>query len=221
MFLTRWTGAICASRAFHPGDASQSGCPWFHQQILHWCMGISFLCEASKVSCSRHLKLVCVLRAGGFASSQLLKSRSGLAPGEESTINPQQNEELKAELVGRAAAVRDIMGVAPDRGIALREVLKGGVLAGQAVYFQSRHGPILNKGEPAVDANGHLSSSPQPVPHDYRVRSALTRCKFSLMLLLPCKSSGSTQGWHLASLCRCLRFTGLSQAMQLLGHKLT
>ena len=92
-------------------------------------------------------------RAGGFASSQLLKSRSGLAPGEEATINPQQNEELKAELVCRAAAVRDIMGVASDRGIALREVLKGGVLARQAVYFQSRHGPILNKGEPAVGAD--------------------------------------------------------------------
>ncbi|CAK0734199.1 hypothetical protein CVIRNUC_000397 [Coccomyxa viridis] len=84
--------------------------------------------------------------AGGFASSQLLKSRSGLAPGEEATINPQQDEGLKAELICRAAAVRDIMGVASDRGIALREVLKGGVLAGQAVYFQSRHGPILNKG---------------------------------------------------------------------------
>ena len=92
-----------------------------------------------------------VRRAGGFASSQLLKSRSGLAPGEEATINPQQNEGLKAEHVSRAAAVRDIMGVASDRGIALREVLKGGVLAGQAVYFQSRHGPILNKGVPAVD----------------------------------------------------------------------
>ena len=91
--------------------------------------------------------------AGGFASSQLLKSRSGLAPGEEATINPQQDEGLKAELVCRAAAVRDIMGVASDRGIALREVLKGGVLAGQAVYFQSRHGPILNKGEPAVDVD--------------------------------------------------------------------
>ena len=60
---------------------------------------------------------------------------------------PQQNEELKAELVLKAAAVRDIMGFASERGIALREVLKGGVLSGQPVYFQSRHGPILNKGE--------------------------------------------------------------------------
>ena len=60
---------------------------------------------------------------------------------------PQQNEELKTELVLKAAAVRDIMGFASERGIALREVLKGGVLSGQSVYFQSRHGPILNKGE--------------------------------------------------------------------------
>lgn len=61
-------------------------------------------------------------------------------------VAPQQNEALKTELVLRAASVRDIMGLASDRGIALREVLKGGVLAGQPVYFQSRHGPILNKG---------------------------------------------------------------------------
>ena len=105
--------------------------------------------------------------AGGFASSQLLKSRSGLAPGEEATINPQQNEGLKAELVCRAAAVRDIMGVASDRGIALREVLKGGVLARQAVYFQSRHGPILNKGAPDLKPstkNEHLSPLPPTAP---------------------------------------------------------
>lgn len=78
--------------------------------------------------------------------SALLKQRSGLAPDEEIVVAPQQNEALKRELVLRAASVRDIMGLASDRGIALREVLKGGVLAGQPVYFQSRHGPILNKG---------------------------------------------------------------------------
>lgn len=92
--------------------------------------------------------------AGGFGTSQLLKQRSGLAPEQEVQVAPQENEELKGQLVSRAAAVRDIMGVASDRGIALREVLKGGVLSGQPVYFQSRHGPILNKGELVAGAGG-------------------------------------------------------------------
>jgi len=53
-----------------------------------------------------------------------------------------QDEALKAALVDQAATVRDIMGVAVDKGITLREVLKGGALAGQPVYFQSRHGHL-------------------------------------------------------------------------------
>ncbi len=92
---------------------------------------------------------------GGFGTSQLLRERSGLGPNEEIQVAPQQNEELKAELVLKAAAVRDIMGFASERGIALREVLKGGVLSGQPVYFQSRHGPILNKGEESSLTEDH------------------------------------------------------------------
>ncbi len=92
----------------------------------------------------------------------LLKQRSSI-PADEQTpegeeplvqhkvqVMAEQNEELRADLVSRAAAVRDITGAAIDRGIALREVLKGGVLASQPVFFQSRHGEILLTGETLV-----------------------------------------------------------------------
>lgn len=103
--------------------------------------------------------------AGGFANSMLLRQRSSLPTDEQTPsqeVKPpvqhkkkvkvvaQQNPELRADLVSRAAAVRDITGAAIDRGMALRELLKGGVLAGQPVFFQSRHGEILLTGENAV-----------------------------------------------------------------------
>jgi len=114
------------------------------QRAQEWRAATSSHMPSKALHC---LDIEAVLIAGGFGTSQLLKERSGLAPGEEIQVSPQENEELKKELVLKAAAVRDIMGLASERGIALREVLKGGVLSGQPVYFKSRHGPILNKGE--------------------------------------------------------------------------
>ena len=61
-------------------------------------------------------------------------------------VNAGHDEVLKAALVEQAAAVRDITGAALDRGITLREVLKGGALRGQPVFFQSRHGDLLLNG---------------------------------------------------------------------------
>ncbi len=105
---------------------------------------------------------VAVGRAGGFANSMLLRQRSSLPLEEEAapadrggsarpapttvTVQAGHDEALKATLVDKAAAVRDITGAAIDRGITLREVLKGGALRGQPVFFQSRHGDLLLNG---------------------------------------------------------------------------
>ncbi len=61
-------------------------------------------------------------------------------------INAGHDEALKAALVEQAAAVRDITGVALEKGITLRELLKGGALCGQPVFFQSRQGNLTLTG---------------------------------------------------------------------------
>jgi hypothetical protein len=140
-----------------------------------WCRGLGAVgpCHArvfhaaTGVVDGAALHAVHGMSPGGFANSVLLRQRSSIAVGEaeeeeeeeeeegregEQTqavlqVRSEQDDDLRADLVGRAAAVRDIMGAALDRGITLREILKGGVLAGQPVFFQSRHGQILLTGE--------------------------------------------------------------------------
>ena len=112
-------------------------------------------------------------RAGGFANSMLLRQRSSVPLEEEVgpaargsagphamvVVNAGHDEALKAALVEQAAAVRDITGAALDRGITLREVLKGGALRGQSVFFQSRHGDLLlNGAQPSVQLSHHQHS---------------------------------------------------------------
>ena len=51
--------------------------------------------------------------------------------------------ELRALLVGRAAAARDLGGWPAGRALTLRAVMRSGVLAGQPLHFRSHQGDLL------------------------------------------------------------------------------
>ncbi|BDA40764.1 probable chromodomain-helicase-DNA-binding protein 4 at N-terminal half [Coccomyxa sp. Obi] len=129
--------------------------------------------------------------AGGFANSMLLRQRSSVPLDEDVAappapasgagkapprlkINAGYDEALKAALVEQAAAVRDITGVALDKGITLREVLKGGALCGQPVFFQSRHGNLTLTGD--VTQEGQIACHCKQCRANGKVKSAGVSC---------------------------------------------
>ncbi|CAL8466932.1 g6468 [Coccomyxa elongata] len=129
--------------------------------------------------------------AGGFANSMLLRQRSSVPLDEDMAalpapasgagkalprlkINAGHDEALKAALVEQAAAVRDITGVALDKGITLRELLKGGALCGQPVFFQSRHGNLTLTGN--VTQEGQIACHCKQCRANGKVKTAGVSC---------------------------------------------